>query len=127
VKKQINTDQAPKAIGPYSQAVLAGNTLFISGQIPLDPTTGIMVSDQIEEQTVRVLENLKAIVEASHSTMANIVKTTILLADMNDFSKVNEIYSRYFNEPFPARATFEVSRLPRDAKVEIEAVAVLIN
>lgn len=123
MKKQIATDKAPKAIGPYSQAILAGNTLYISGQIPLDPNTGLMVSDKIEDQTVRALENLKAIIMAANGTMKNVVKTTILLADMNDFAMVNEIYSRYFEEPFPARATFQVARLPRDAKVEIEAIA----
>jgi 2-iminobutanoate/2-iminopropanoate deaminase len=123
MKKQIETQAAPKAIGPYSQAIQVGNTVYISGQIPLDPSTSKMVDGGIEAETKRVLENIKAIVKASGGEMANIVKTTILLADMNDFSKVNEIYESYFSSPFPARATFQVSRLPRDARVEIEAIA----
>lgn len=123
MKKQIETPAAPKAIGPYSQAIQVGNTVYISGQIPIDPSTSKMVDGGIEVETKRVLENIKAIVKASGGEMANIVKTTILLADMNDFSKVNEVYESYFSPPFPARATFQVSRLPRDARVEIEAIA----
>ena len=122
MKKQIETAAAPKAIGPYSQAIQVGNTVYISGQIPLDPITAQMVEGGIESETKRVLENIKAIIKASGGEMANIVKTTILLTDMNDFSKVNEIYASYFSPPFPARATFQVSRLPRDARIEIEAI-----
>lgn len=122
MKKQIETAAAPKAIGPYSQAIQVGNTVYISGQIPLDPNTAQMVEGGIESETKRVLENIKAIMKASGGEMANIVKTTILLTDMNDFSKVNEIYASYFSPPFPARATFQVSRLPRDARIEIEAI-----
>jgi 2-iminobutanoate/2-iminopropanoate deaminase len=122
MKKQIETTAAPKAIGPYSQAIQVGNTVYISGQIPLDPNTAQMVEGGIESETKRVLENIKAIIKASGGEMTNIVKTTILLTDMNDFSKVNEIYASYFSPPFPARATFQVSRLPRDARIEIEAI-----
>ncbi len=122
MKKQIQTELAPSAIGPYSQAIQVGTTLYISGQIPLDPQTGKMVPGGIENETKRALENLKAIVTAAGGTMQNIVKTTILLADMNDFSVVNEIYGTYFQAPFPARATFQVARLPRDARIEIEAI-----
>ena len=122
MKKQIQTELAPSAIGPYSQAIQVRTTLYISGQIPLDPQTGKMVPGGIENETKRALENLKAIVTAAGGTMQNIVKTTILLADMNDFSVVNEIYGTYFQAPFPARATFQVARLPRDARIEIEAI-----
>ena len=122
MKKQIQTELAPSAIGPYSQAIQVGTTLYISGQIPLDPQTGKMVPGGIENETKRALENLKAIVTAAGGTMQNIVKTTILLADMSDFSVVNEIYGTYFQAPFPARATFQVARLPRDARIEIEAI-----
>lgn len=122
MKKQIQTELAPLAIGPYSQAIQVGTTLYISGQIPLDPQTGKMVAGGIENETKRALENLKAIVTAAGGAMQNIVKTTILLADMNDFSVVNEIYGTYFQAPFPARATFQVARLPRDARIEIEAI-----
>ena len=122
MKKQIQTELAPSAIGPYSQAIQVGTTLYISGQIPLDPQTGKMVPGGIENETKRALENLKAIVTAAGGTMQNIVKTTLLLADMNDFSVVNEIYGTYFQAPFPARATFQVARLPRDARIEIEAI-----
>ena len=122
MKKQIQTELAPIAIGPYSQAIQVGTTLYISGQIPLDPQTGKMVPGGIETETKRALENLKAIVTAAGGSMENIVKTTILLADMSDFNVVNEIYGTYFQAPFPARATFQVARLPRDARIEIEAI-----
>jgi 2-iminobutanoate/2-iminopropanoate deaminase len=122
MKKQIQTDLAPIAIGPYSQAIQVGTTLYISGQIPLDPQTGTIVPGGIENETKRALENLKAVITAAGGSMQNIVKTTILLADMNDFSVVNEIYGSYFQAPFPARATFQVARLPRDARIEIEAI-----
>lgn len=123
MKKQIQTANAPQAIGPYSQAILAGSNLYISGQIPLDPRTGQMVTGGIEKETKQALDNLKAVILAAGGTMDSVVKTTILLADMNDFATVNEIYGSYFNAPYPARATFEVSRLPRDARIEVEAIA----
>ncbi len=121
-KKAIQTNAAPAAIGPYSQAVQAGGLLFVSGQIPLDPATGQLVGASVEEQATRVLKNLRAIVEAAGGNMASVVKTTIFLKSMDDFAKVNEIYATFFEAPFPARATVEVSRLPRDVRVEIEAV-----
>lgn len=122
-KSTIQTPSAPAAIGPYSQAVKAGNLLFVSGQIPLDPKSGQLAATDIEGQTKRVLENLKAIVEAGGVSLENVVKTTIFLKDMNDFQKVNEVYGTYFKPPYPARATVEVARLPRDVRVEIECVA----
>jgi 2-iminobutanoate/2-iminopropanoate deaminase len=124
-KKVIYTDQAPEAIGPYSQAIQAMDFLFVSGQIPLDPRTGEVVGDEIEAQTERAMENLKAIVEEEGLTLKRVVKTTVYLADMNDFKQFNYVYARYFPDKPPARATVEVSRLPRDVKVEIEAIAVL--
>jgi 2-iminobutanoate/2-iminopropanoate deaminase len=123
MKNQIQTENAPGAIGPYSQAILAGTTLYVSGQIPLDPRTGQLVTGGIEKETKQALDNLKAVVSAAGGTMDSVVKTTILLADMNDFAVVNEIYGSYFKAPFPARATFQVSRLPKDARIEIEATA----
>lgn len=126
MKKQvIQTKNAPAAIGPYSQAVQVGDLLFVSGQIPLDPKTGELVQGSIADETKRVLENLKAILEAAGSGFGDVVKTTIFLKDMNSFSTVNEVYGTYFPQPFPARATVEVARLPRDVNVEIEAIAKL--
>jgi 2-iminobutanoate/2-iminopropanoate deaminase len=126
MKKQvIQTANAPAAIGPYSQAVRAGDLLFVSGQIPLDPKTGELVRSGVADETVRVLDNLKAILDAAGGSLADVVKTTIFLKDMNNFSTVNEVYGRYFPQPFPARATVEVARLPRDVNVEIEVVAKL--
>jgi 2-iminobutanoate/2-iminopropanoate deaminase len=124
-KKVIYTEKAPEAIGPYSQAVEAGNFLFISGQIPLDPQTGSLVGEDIETQTERVLENLKAIVESEGLTLDNVVKTTIYLCDMNDFNRFNAVYSRYFQTDPPARATVEVTRLPKNVLIEIEAIATI--
>ena len=118
----VHTKNAPAAIGPYSQAIRAGNLLFVSGQIPLDASTGEIIKGGIADQTKKVLENLRAIVEAAGGSLKTVVKTTIFLKDMNDFSKVNEVYGSFFSEPFPARATIEVARLPRDVGVEIEAV-----
>ena len=123
MKKIISTDGAPKAIGPYSQAVEAGGMLFVSGQLPLDPDTGMMPED-IAGQTSRALENLSAILSAAGCSLQSVVKTTVLLADMEDFADMNEIYARYFTSEMPARACYQVARLPRDAKVEIEAIAV---
>jgi len=124
MKEIIATDQAPRAIGPYSQAVRAGNLVFASGQIPIDPSTGEFVPGGIAEQTEQVLKNLTAVFAAAGMTMGQIVKTTVFLADMNDFTAMNEVYAKFFAENPPARATVQAARLPRDAKVEIEAIAV---
>jgi 2-iminobutanoate/2-iminopropanoate deaminase len=121
----VSTPAAPAAIGPYSQAIKSGSLLFVSGQIPLDPVTGAMVAGDIAVQTHRVFANLKAILEAAGATFANVVRTTVYLADMNDFATVNEIYARYFSSPAPARATIQAARLPRDARVEIDLIASL--
>lgn len=123
MRKPIGTPDAPKAIGPYSQAIVHNGIAYLSGQIPLDPTTNQLVEGGVEEQTVRVLENLKAVLEACGSSLAQVLKTTIFLKDMSDFAKVNEIYGRYFSAEPPARATVEAARLPRDVRVEIEAIA----
>jgi 2-iminobutanoate/2-iminopropanoate deaminase len=122
-KEIIQTQFAPAAIGPYSQAVRWNGLVFLSGQIPLDPATGQLVGGGIEEQTVRVLENLKAVLEAAGARLDTVLKTTIFLKDLGDFGKVNEIYGRYFHENPPARSTVEAARLPRDVRIEIEAVA----
>jgi len=123
VKSAVSSPQAPKAIGPYSQAVRAGSLLFASGQIPLDPATGTIVEGDITAQTRRVMENLGAVLGAAGLSFASVVRTTIFLADMNDFAKVNEVYGGYFAEPYPARATVQVARLPRDVRVEIDVIA----
>ena len=124
MKKVVHSKIAPEAIGPYSQAIKANGFLFVSGQIPLNPKTGEVVEGNAEEQTKQALNNLKAILEAENLTLENVVKTTVLLKDMNDFNLVNETYAKYFSKQPPARACFEVSRLPKDVKVEIEAIAV---
>lgn len=124
-KQRIQTQHAPAAIGPYSQAIKAGDLLFVSGQIPLDAVTGELVRSGVADETRKVLENLKAIIEAAGGGLGDVVKTTIFLKDMNNFGVVNEVYGTYFPQPFPARATVEVARLPRDVNVEIEAVAKL--
>jgi 2-iminobutanoate/2-iminopropanoate deaminase len=124
VKEIIATDRAPRAIGPYSQAVRAGNLIFASGQIPIDPATGEFVTGGIAEQTEQVLRNLTAVFEAANVGLAQIVKTTVFLLDMNDFTPMNEVYGRFFGTNPPARATVQAARLPRDARVEIEAIAV---
>ncbi len=123
MKSAVSSPQAPKAIGPYSQAVRAGSLLFASGQIPLDPATGTIVEGDITAQTRRVMENLGAVLGAAGLSFASVVRTTIFLADMNDFAKVNEVYGGYFAEPYPARATVQVARLPRDVRVEIDVIA----
>ena len=120
----INTSKAPAAIGPYSQSVLVDRTLYISGQIGLIPESGNFAGDDVKSQTQQVFKNLQGILTAANMNFSNIVKTTILLADMNDYSDVNEIYASYFTPPFPARAAFAVKDLPKYAKVEIEAIAV---
>jgi 2-iminobutanoate/2-iminopropanoate deaminase len=122
-RKAFHTDQAPKAIGPYSQAVRAGNLLFLSGQIPLDPATMTIVEGDIAAQTHRVMRNLTAVLEAAGLSLAHVVRTTIFLADINDFAAVNDVYGSYFDQPAPARSTVQVARLPRDARVEIDAIA----
>lgn len=119
----VLTDKAPAPIGPYSQAITAsGNFMFISGQIPLN-AAGNLAGDEIEAQTIQVLENLKAILEKNNCSFSNVAKTTVFLADMNDFGKVNELYAKYFGDSKPARSTIQVARLPKDVKVEIEAIA----
>lgn len=121
----ISTENAPGAIGPYSQAVKTGNMVFCSGQIPINPDTGEFVSDEVAEQTEQVLKNLSAVLEAAGSSLEKVVKTTVFLADMNDFAAMNEVYARFFSANKPARATVQAARLPRDARVEIECVAVV--
>lgn len=119
----VKTEHAPGAIGPYSQAIVAGDLVFCSGQIPLNPQTGQLISGSVEDETRRVLDNLRAVLEAAGTSLDRIVKTTIFLADMNDFASVNTVYGSYFPGDPPARSTVQVARLPRDVRVEIEAVA----
>ena len=121
----IASDRAPAAIGPYSQAIRAGDTVYLSGQIPLDPATGELVAGDIEAQAVRVFENLKAVAEAAGGSLRQAVKITIYLTDLGHFATVNAIMARYFEQPYPARSTIEVSALPRGARVEVDAVMVL--
>jgi 2-iminobutanoate/2-iminopropanoate deaminase len=121
--KIVSTPNAPAAIGPYSQAVVSNGFAFLSGQISLDPATGQLVDGDIAAQTERVIENLKAVLEACGSSLNRIVKTTVYLADMREFAKMNEVYARYFPENPPARATVEAARLPRDVRVEIDCIA----
>jgi len=123
MKKIIATTKAPGAVGPYSQAVLAGDNLFISGQLPIDPATGKFISDDVAEQTDQALKNMGAILQEAGMTYDNVVKTTVLLKDIKDFTAMNEIYAKFFSGEFPARAAFEVANLPLGARVEIEAVA----
>ncbi|MDQ3042382.1 MAG: RidA family protein [Acidobacteriota bacterium] len=125
MKETISTENAPGAIGPYSQAVRTGNLVFCSGQIPIDPATGEFVSNDVAEQTRQVLKNLSAVLEAAGTDLNNVVKTTVFLADMNDFTAMNEIYAEFFSDNKPARATVQAARLPRDARVEIECIAVI--
>jgi 2-iminobutanoate/2-iminopropanoate deaminase len=125
MKKVISTKNAPAAIGPYSQSIMVGNMLFISGQIPVDPASGQIVSGDIREQTRQVMKNVSAILNEAGMTLENVVKTTIFLKDMNKFSDVNEVYKSFFNEgDYPARSTIEVARLPKDVLIEIEAIAI---
>jgi 2-iminobutanoate/2-iminopropanoate deaminase len=125
VREIISTENAPRAIGPYSQAVRAGGFVFASGQIPIDPATGEFVAGGVAEQTDQVLRNVSAVLEAAGTGLDRVVKTTVFLADMNDFIAMNEVYGRFFGAQPPARATVQAARLPRDAKVEIEAIAML--
>jgi 2-iminobutanoate/2-iminopropanoate deaminase len=121
----VATDRGPKAIGPYSQAIKANGFVFLSGQIALDPQTQQIIEGEVAAQTERVLENLKGVVEAAGSSIQHIVKTTVFLADLKDFAAMNEVYGKYFVHHPPARSTVEVARLPRDVRVEIDAIAVL--
>jgi len=123
MKTVIATSEAPRAIGPYSQAVTANGWLFVSGQIPLDPITGEQVEGDITDQTERVLQNVLAVLHANKMTPANVVKSTVFMTDLADFTAMNAVYSRYFSEPFPARSTIQVAALPRGARVEIEVIA----
>jgi|SRR6185436_7948738 2-iminobutanoate/2-iminopropanoate deaminase len=125
MRKTVATDNAPKAIGPYSQAIVHNGLAYLSGQTPLDPATGQLVEGDIAAQTARVIENLKAVLEACGSGLASVVKTTVYLKDMGDFAKMNEVYAKYFSENPPARSTVEAARLPRDARVEIDAIAIV--
>lgn len=125
MKEIISTENAPGAIGPYSQAVKVGGFVFCSGQIPIDPKTGNFVSEDVAEQSEQVLKNLSAVLEAAGSGLNNVVKTTVFLADMNDFTAMNEVYASFFGDNKPARATVQAARLPRDARVEIECIAVI--
>lgn len=125
MNQAIHTDNAPAAIGPYSQAVKAGNTIYVSGQLPVDPATGEFAGDSIAEQTKQSLTNIRNILEKAGAGMENVVKTTVLLSDINDFAAMNEVYATFFKEPFPARAAFQVAAIPKGAKVEIEAIAVI--
>jgi 2-iminobutanoate/2-iminopropanoate deaminase len=121
----VLTEHGPKPIGPYSQAIRANGFLFVSGQVALDPKTGEMVGGDIRQQTERVMENVRGIVEAAGTKLAHVVKTTVFLKDMNEFAAMNEVYARYFSSAPPARATVQAARLPKDALVEIEVIAVL--
>ncbi len=123
--KVIHTDKAPGAVGPYSQAVLAGNLLFLSGQIPINPATGELVKSSIEEETRQCLENAKAILEEAGTTLENVIKATVFIKDMDQFGRINKVYGQYFHTHKPARACVEVARLPKDVNVEIEMIAVV--
>ena len=123
MREIIQTDQAPAAIGPYSQAIKVNGLVFASGQIPIDPASGQFVEGGIKEQTEQVLKNLAAVLEAAGSGLNRVIKTTVFLADMEEFGTMNEVYGTFFKDEPPARATVEASRLPRDARVEIEAIA----
>ena len=124
-KKEIPTNKPPAAIGPYSQAVLIGNTLYTSGQIPIDPATGALVQGGIKEQGTRVFENLKAVLEQAGTDFSKVVKVNVFITDLNDFAALNELYATYFEKPYPARSCVQVSGLPKGALVEIEMIAVL--
>ena len=123
MRQAISTPSAPKAIGPYSQGIRAGALLFVSGQVPIDPSTGYLVGGDIAAQTHRVFQNLGEILKAGGASFDQVVRTTVFLADMNDFAAMNEVYGTYFSTPAPARATVQVSRLPKDARIEIDLIA----
>ena len=124
-KTVIHTEQAPAAIGPYSQGIKAGNTVYVSGQIPIDPATGEFAGEDIAAQTRQSLTNIREILKAGGADMSHVVKTTVLLKDIADFAAMNEVYAEFFTEPYPARAAFQAAALPKGALVEIEAIAVL--
>ena len=125
MKEIVSTENAPGAIGPYSQAIKTANMVFCSGQIPIDPKTGDFISTEITGQTEQVLKNLSAVLEAAGASLGDVVKTSVFLADMGDFTAMNEVYTRYFNDNKPARATVQAARLPRDARIEIDCIAVI--
>ena len=125
MKDIVSTQRAPEAIGPYSQAVKAGGMVYCSGQIPIDPNTGEFVSNDVTEQTEQVLKNLSEVLIAAGTSLDNVVKTTVFLADMGDFAQMNEVYGRFFSENKPARATVQAARLPKDSRVEIDCIAVI--
>lgn len=124
-KKAVESPDAPKAIGPYSQAIVANGFVFAAGQVGSDPKTGALVEGGIVEQTEQVLKNISIVLKAAGSSLDDVVKSTVFLADLNDFAKMNETYAKHFKTPFPARSTVQVARLPRDAKIEIEVIALL--
>ena len=123
MKQAVSSPDAPKAIGPYSQAVRAGQLLFVSGQVPLDPATGQIVEGDIAVQARRVFDNIRAVLDAGGRSFSDVVRTTVFLTDMSDFAAINEVYGQYFKEPYPARATVQVARLPKDARIEIDLIA----
>ena len=125
MKKVVATEEAPKAIGPYSQAIVHNGMAYLSGQIPLDPATGKVVEGDIAIQTARVLDNLSAVLEACGASLENVLKTTVFIKDMGEFARMNEVYARYFAANPPARSTVEAARLPRDVRVEIDAIAIV--
>lgn len=125
MRTAVSTEKAPKAIGPYSQAVRAGQLLFISGQIPIDPATGNLIAGDIAAMTHRVFANIREILAAAGASLDQVVRTTVFLADMNDFAAMNEVYATYFSQPAPARSTVQAARLPKDARVEIDVIAVI--
>ena|SRR5579871_306609 len=125
MRETVSTDHAPKAIGPYSQAVIHNGIAYLSGQIPLDPSTNLIVEGDVVVQTERVLQNLKAVLEACGASLESVLKTTVFLKDMGDFPKMNEVYGRYFSARSPARSTVQAARLPRDVSVEIDAIAAI--
>ena len=123
MKREIRTEKAPKAIGPYSQAIVANGFIFVSGQVPFDPATGGLVGGPIEDQTRRVLTNVAAVLDAAGSSFDKVVKATVFLQDMDDFAKMNAVYGEFFKAPYPARAAVQVARLPRDVRIEVEVIA----
>ena len=125
MRQAVATPSAPAAIGPYSQAIRAGSLLFVSGQVPIDPATGQLVAGDIAVQTHRVFGNISEILKAGGASLDHVVRTTVFLADMNDFTAMNDVYATYFASPAPARATVQVSRLPKDARIEIDVIAVI--
>jgi 2-iminobutanoate/2-iminopropanoate deaminase len=125
MREAVSSTSAPKAIGPYSQAIKAGNLLFVSGQVPIDPATGNLIDGDIATQTHRVFKNIGEILKAAGASFDAVVRSTVYLQDMNDFARMNEVYGTYFSSPAPARATVQVARLPKDAKVEIDVIATL--